>query len=169
MIRSTQIRPLRAFAAALAVALPAVPAFATPAPAGEPATLAEWQSTVERAIDRSLRAPAGLRDGDILVARIGVAFDADGRAVAHRLTQPSGLASADLEAHRLATQMAFPRLPVALRGKPREVEMQVLFGTPRSQSATHDRVASSRERMSALAARIDGTAPLTRIARNSPD
>lgn len=165
----TAHRPLLALAAALAVALPAIPALAAPSPtATEPATLAEWQRTVERKIDRSLRAPAGLRDGELLTARIGVTFDADGRAVAHRLVQSSGLATADAEAERLARQMAFPRLPQALRGHGRNVEMQVLFATPSSHMAAHQAVSANRQRTSAMAGRIDDAARETRIAQNSP-
>ncbi len=165
----TAHRPLLALAAALAVALPAVPVLAAPAPsATEPATLAEWQSTVERKIDRSLRAPAGLRDGELLTARIGVTFDADGRAVAHRLVQSSGLATADAEAERLARQMAFPRLPQSLRGQERNVEMHVLFATPRSFMTAHQQMSANRQRTSAMAERIDGTVREARIAQNSP-
>lgn len=172
MTRTAHHRPLRALAAALTLALPTLPALATPpasvSATAEPATLAEWQSAVERAIDRSLRAPAGLRDGELLTARIGVSFDADGRATAHRLVGSSGLAAADQEAERLATQMTVPRLPQALRGQQRTVEMQVVFGTPASRMAVHDAVSSSRERTSAMAERIDGTVRETRIAQNSP-
>lgn len=169
MTRTAHHRPLRALAAALALTLPAVPALAAPpSSAAEPATLAEWQATVERAVDRGLRAPAGLRDGEMRTARIGVSFDADGRPTAHRLVGSSDLAATDQEAERLAAQMTIPRLPQALRGQPRTVEMQILFGTPASRTAVHEAVSSSRERTSAMAARIDGTVRETRIAQNSP-
>lgn len=168
MTRTAHNRPLLALAAALTLALPAVPALAATSSSAEPTTLTDWQNTVERKIDRSLRRPAGVRDGDMLIARIGVTFDAEGRAVAHRLIESSGLATADQEAERLAAQMAFPRLPQALRGQPRKIEMQIVFGTPASQMAVHEAVSSNRARMSQMAERIDGSVREARIAQNSP-
>lgn len=169
MTQTAAHRPLRAFAAALALALPAVPALAAPSSStAEPTSLAEWQRTVERKIDRSLRIPSGIRDGELLTARVGVTFDADGRAIARRLIESSGLATADQEAERLASHMAFPRLPQTLRGQQRNVEMQILFATPRSQMAAHQAVSANRARTNAMAERIDGTARETRVAQNSP-
>jgi hypothetical protein len=165
--RSIRRHTLTGIAFALALTLPALPAAAAPA-GSEPDSLNKWQETVEQQIDRSLRTPEGIRNGQLLTARVSFGFDAEGHALSHRVIQPTGVDSADREVERLADAMTFPRLPLSLRGRPRSVEMQILFATPSTRAALREAVTSSRAAMSALARRVDGGVQEASIVQNSP-
>lgn len=159
----TQYKPFRAIAvtaplaivAGIALVGAAVPAQARTTPTAE--TLADWQHIVEKKIDQTMQAPAGLMDGDLRVVRVGFDIDATGTVVDSHIVKGSGLRSADDEAFRVAHKIAYPQLPIMMQGKPATVEMELYFATEATRDKALAAAADRREATSATIARMESS------------
>jgi TonB family protein len=118
-----------------------------PAKAEAPAalTVADWQQSVDREIDRTMRMPT-LRhpfDGHA-IATLAVRFDEHGGFDGATIAKSSGDAAVDAEALRTAREVRYPVLPVGLRGTPRTVTMQLFFAQPVDGNVAREQIAAAR-------------------------
>jgi len=99
-----------------------------------PGTAQAWQANVEKQIDANLLMPAGgLGRVDHAIAHVRVRFNAEGEAGQISLAQSSGDKAVDAEALRTARSIRYPLLPTAMRGRDRNILMQVYFSDGSSE------------------------------------
>lgn len=116
---------------ALTVSAACVMAAVGPAHAGAPAplTVADWQTNVERQIDRRMKqADAVLPAFSAGEAIVAVHFTADGDYAGATLTHSSGEGIYDKHAMTVAKKIAYPVLPAGYRGQAQDVEMHLSYG-----------------------------------------
>jgi len=120
--------------AGIAATVTALAIVAVPAPVAAktaivaPTTVSAWQANVEKQIDSNLQMPVrALERHDHAIAQVRVRFDAQGEVRSISLAQSSGDKVADTEALRTAHTVRYPLLPTALRGRDRNIVMQVYF------------------------------------------
>lgn len=119
-----------------------------------PLTINDWQQDVNRQIDDNLRVPARF-DGGLAAATVAVMLNADGEFGSASIAKSSGNDAVDKEAMRVAHAISYPALPTGLRGRPREVTMQVYIGTDA------DRISRKVEQMAARTSNGIQTAALS--------
>ncbi|MBV9843379.1 MAG: TonB family protein [Sphingomonadaceae bacterium] len=151
-------RIVTAAAGAAILSTACIGAAVAPAKAADvaPLTVSDWQKSVDKQIDRTLRFPSGVAamDGHA-IATVAVKFDDHGGFDGASIAKSSGNEAIDAEALRTARTIRYPVLPSGLRGRAQTVSMQLLFAEPKDGDAAREQMVA--DQMAADAHRaVDG-------------
>ena len=99
-----------------------------PARAAAPQTAPAWAAQVQDRVANVRMDDARFAPRTIRTADVALRFAADGSFAGASLARSSGSAMLDAQAVKVASRLAYPPMPAAMRGAARTVRLQLAFG-----------------------------------------